>query len=97
MTKRLVAGVIAALLGLLVTGYALIHRIDPETMEYVWVIPRDAAYQWFTALGGILLAAGVSFFLPLDWSAAKTERERMTNNICLAVIWSILIYAMARH
>jgi len=54
-------------------------------------------YQWNTALGGILLAAAVSFFLPVDWTRGRTPNERIAANICLSAIWMILIYAMARH
>ena len=94
------AGFLSALTGFVATGYWLMHRMDPETGEYMWAIPRDAIYQWHTALGGILLAAAVAFFLPLDWKSLanpKTPNERIAAVSCLTILWVIVIYAMARH
>lgn len=81
----------------LATGYGLVWRLDPETGGMFFSFPRDILYQLHTALGGVLLAAGVSYFLPIDWTRGDTPGERIAANLALAIIWATLIYAMARH
>lgn len=96
-SRLLVAGSVIAAIAFIGTGIGLSFRLDPETGQWFWALPRDVLYQWNTAIGGILLAAAVSFFLPIDWTHGRTPNERIAANICLAAIWMILIYAMARH
>lgn len=91
------AGLAAAAAGFWITGIGLAWRPDPETGQMFWSLPRDVLYQWHTALSGVLLAACVAWFLPLNWTRGKSAPERIAANVCLAVLWAIIIYAMARH
>lgn len=97
MKTLLALGVATAILGFVATGIGLAYRFDAEAMAYVWAIPRDALFQWHTTFGGILVAAGLTGFLPMDWFKPTTERERIASIVCLTALWCMILYVMGRH